>query len=102
MLRPGGWIRRRGTWNRPSNRVGVLEINEIRGGKVTLDATTLFFQIVNFFILAGWLMGAVLALIRLRRRQLGEVARVLWAILILVIPLLGSLAFFIVKPGKPE
>lgn len=69
---------------------------------MVLDVSTRLFQVLNFVILAGWLAMAFAALIRLRRRHLGEVARVLWAILIVVVPLLGALAFFIVRPGEPD
>ena len=66
-----------------------------------INLTTWLFQIVNFLILAGWVMLTIVALIRLRRCQLDETARVLWAIVIVLIPLMGALAFFIVRPGKP-
>lgn len=67
-----------------------------------LDVATRLFQVLNLLILAGWLAMAFAALIRLRGRQLDDVARVLWAILIVVVPLLGALAFFIVQPGAAE
>jgi len=57
---------------------------------------------VNFVILAGWIVLAIVALTRLRRCQLDETARVLWVIDIVLIPLLGALAFFVVRPGKPR
>ena len=47
-------------------------------------------------------MLAIVALTRLRRCQLDETALVLWVIVILLIPLLGALAVFIVRPGKPQ
>ena len=58
-------------------------------------------QILNSLILAGWLVGAVVALILLRRCRMVDVARVLWVIVIMT-PILGALAFFIVNPGRPE
>jgi hypothetical protein len=33
---------------------------------------------------------------------LDDTARVLWVIVIVLIPLMGALAFFIVSPGKPR
>jgi uncharacterized membrane protein YhaH (DUF805 family) len=46
-----------------------------------------------------WITLSVFALLRLRTRTLPEVARAVWAALILIIPVLGALAFFIVQPG---
>jgi len=67
-----------------------------------VNLTTWLFQIVNFLILAGWIVLAIVALTRLRRCQLDDTTLVLWVIVILLIPLLGALAFFIVRPGKPR
>lgn len=47
-----------------------------------------------------WITLSVYTLFRLRTRTLPEVARVIWAVLILIIPFLGALAFFIVQPGE--
>ena len=69
---------------------------------IGIDRTVWALQIVNFLILAGWLVLDIVALMRLRRCQLDDTARVLWVIVILLIPLLGALAFFIVRPGKPR
>ena len=69
---------------------------------IGLDRTVWALQIVNFLILAGWLVLTIVALTRLRRCQLDDTARVLWVIVILLIPLLGALAFFVVSPGKPR
>jgi hypothetical protein len=65
-----------------------------------IDWTFRMVQAVNFFILAGWLVLAILALIRLRRCQLDETARVLWVIIIVLVPFMGALAFFIARPGN--
>jgi uncharacterized membrane protein len=67
-----------------------------------VNLTTWLFQIVNFLILVGWIVLVIVALTRLRRCQLDETARVLWAIVIVLVPLMGALAFVIVRPGKPR
>ncbi len=41
-------------------------------------------------------------LLQLRSRQLSDVALVLWVVAIIAIPLLGPLAFFVVRPGRGE
>jgi hypothetical protein len=40
------------------------------------------------------------ALVRLAQTQLDPIAKVLWAILIVFVPILGSIAFFLVVPGR--
>lgn len=47
-----------------------------------------------------WPILVLWALFTLRRAQLAEINKALWSFIIIAIPLLGSLAFFIVKPGK--
>lgn len=67
---------------------------------MSINEMTLLFQVLNLLILVGWLVIAILALIRLRHRRMDERSRTLWVILILLVPLLGGLAFFLVRPGK--
>lgn len=61
----------------------------------------LFFvvQIFNILFWVAWPVLALLALRGLRYVAVQDTARVLWALLILVIPVFGALAFWIVKPG---
>jgi hypothetical protein len=59
-------------------------------------------QVVNFLILVGWIVLTIVALMRLRRCQLDQIARVLWVIVVVAIPIVGALAFFIVNPAKPQ
>ena len=46
-----------------------------------------------------YVVPTLIALVRLGHRQIDEVARVLWAFLIVGLPLLGAIAFFLVQPG---
>jgi hypothetical protein len=64
-----------------------------------IDWTFRALQAVNVLILAAWLLPVLLALIRLRRCQLAPVARVLWVMVVVLVPLVGALAFLIVRPG---
>jgi hypothetical protein len=41
-----------------------------------------------------------MALLNLRRTHITGITQVLWALLIVAIPVLGALAFFIVKPTE--
>ena len=43
---------------------------------------------------------SLIALLSLRRTHLTGINQVLWALLIVAIPVLGALAFFIVKPTQ--
>jgi hypothetical protein len=66
---------------------------------ISIEPTVVILQIIGllFFIaLPVW------ALFRLRSSQVSGLALVLWVIVIIVIPLLGPLAFFIVRPGHSE
>jgi hypothetical protein len=54
----------------------------------------------NLFLIGGWLILALFALFQLRHHELPETARAIWAALILLVPIVGALAFWIVKPGK--
>jgi len=59
-------------------------------------------QIVNLLLLISWLVLIIVALVRLRKRQLEPIIQVLWTIVVVIIPILGPLAFFIVAPGKAK
>lgn len=55
-------------------------------------------------IILLWPLLSLAALFSLRNRPLTGVAQAVWAFLIIAIPVLGPLAFFIVQPsdGKPS
>lgn len=52
----------------------------------------------ELLILGAWPILSLVALFALRSRPLTGVAQAIWALLIIVIPVLGPLAFFIVAP----
>ena len=56
-------------------------------------------QIINFAIILGWIILGVICLVRLSKRQMSSTAKALWVLIILAVPLLGAIAFLIVKPG---
>jgi hypothetical protein len=60
----------------------------------------IFWGLFNLLLLAAWITLAVLALLQLRRLNLNEIARAIWAALVVVVPLLGAIAFWIVRPGQ--
>ena len=42
----------------------------------------------------------VMSLVQLGRCRLAEIIRFLWVLLILLMPVIGSIVFFLVRPGK--
>ncbi len=67
-----------------------------------LNLVFLLAQLFNLSLLVAWVAASVAALFRLRRTALPPVARVLWALLICIVPLLGAGAFFIVQPDEAQ
>lgn len=52
----------------------------------------------TLLLLAAWLALVVLTLLALRRRNLPSVAGAIWALIILGLPVLGAIGFWIVQP----
>lgn len=50
--------------------------------------------------LISWPMLSLITLVVLRRRQMMALPQALWALIILVIPVLGPAAFWLVQPGE--
>ena len=65
-----------------------------------LNTGVLAIQILNVALLLAWIGLAILALFRLRKEELADTAQVIWTVIILLIPIFGALAFFIVRSGK--
>jgi hypothetical protein len=53
---------------------------------------SLFF---NLLLISVWLIPMMIALVYLRRSDVPEVARALWALVIVAVPLLGPIAFLL-------
>jgi len=58
------------------------------------------FLIIQMLVFGMYPLLCLVALFALRRRRITGMAQVLWALLIVAIPVLGALAFFIVKPSE--
>ena len=50
----------------------------------------------------AWIVCATLALVGLRKYKLSDTARVLWALLIVAVPVLGAVAFWVVRPQHED
>jgi len=60
------------------------------------------FLLIQILIFGSWPVLSLIALFSLRRKHLTGTNQVLWALLIVAIPVLGALAFFIVKPVESK
>ena len=58
------------------------------------------YLIVQLLIFGIYPLLSLVALFALRRSRVTGITQVLWALLIVAIPVLGALAFFIVKPTE--
>ncbi len=58
------------------------------------------YLIIQMFIFGIYPLLSLVALFALRRSHVTGITQVLWALLIVAIPVLGALAFFIVKPTE--
>lgn len=65
-----------------------------------LNTALLAAQLVNLGLLAAWVALALYALLRLRRAPLPATAQAIWAAVIVLVPLLGALAFLLAGPGR--
>jgi len=54
--------------------------------------------LLNLLLLLAWPLLSFTALFSLRKTRLPETVRALWALIILAIPLMGALAFWVVAP----
>ena len=66
-----------------------------------MDANSgfLLLQVFNLILLIGWLALGLIALFGLRNRALPPLVQVIWVLIILVVPLVGAIAFWVIKPG---
>ena len=60
------------------------------------------FLIIQVLIVGCWPFLSLIALFVLRQKRLTGTNQVLWALLIVAVPVLGALAFFIVKPVEND
>lgn len=59
-------------------------------------------QIINLALILAWLVLVLIALFSLKRRNLSPTAKGIWALVIMIVPLMGAISFFIVQPRDPN
>ena len=57
-------------------------------------------QLLNIGLLLGWLGLDLWALWEMRSRAMSDTAKALWTLIVLLLPIVGALAFWIVRPGQ--
>jgi hypothetical protein len=69
---------------------------------VGINLGYLLVQLINLVLLVGWPLLTLLGLFQLRRRELPQTALAIWVVIVLFVPIVGALAFWIVRPGRPK
>lgn len=64
-----------------------------------INSTFLILQVVNIGLMVLWVALVIRALMRLRHCELNETQRLAWTALIVFVPVLGAVAFWLVRPG---
>ena len=59
-------------------------------------------QVFIFLLLIGWVVASIVALFALRNVKLSSIAKALWVLIILGIPVLGVIAYFIMRPTEVD
>ncbi len=59
-------------------------------------------QVFIFLMVIAWVVASLVALFSLRKATLSTIAKALWVMILLGIPVLGVVAYFIIKPTEEE
>ena len=63
------------------------------------------YLLANFLLcipLLAWILLALITINRIRKDNLNETARALWILIVLLVPILGVLVYWWVKPGSDK
>jgi uncharacterized membrane protein YhaH (DUF805 family) len=82
-----------------------LQTASIVRGRFPTDLATLAYTFGQWFVAAAlvtWILVWLLVAVRVvRRRDLGFAGKLLWLVFILVVPLIGMLAYFLWDASRP-
>jgi phospholipase D-like protein len=59
---------------------------------------SLLLTLIGIVLLLIWILALVDII---RRRDLGTGAKVLWALLVLIVPIIGLIIYFVARPAQP-
>ena len=61
---------------------------------------TIVLQIINILLLVSWPVLSIISLVKIRNRNLSSTPNVIWALMVIGVPILGAIAFFIINPTE--
>jgi hypothetical protein len=59
-------------------------------------------QVLFFLLIVAWVVASLVAVVGLKKAKLSAIAKALWVMILLGIPVLGVVAYFIIKPSEEE
>ena len=59
-------------------------------------------QLLFFLLIVAWVVASLVAVVGLKKVKLSAIAKALWVMILLGIPVLGVVAYFIIKPSEEE
>jgi uncharacterized membrane protein YhaH (DUF805 family) len=65
-----------------------------------LNAGYLLVQLISLAIVVAWIVLLVMCLVRLRATNLSSTTKAIWVLILAAIPVLGAVAYLIVKPTE--
>ena len=57
-------------------------------------------QGLNLVLITAWLVMAIVALIKLHKQHLNPTAKAVWALIVLIVPVAGSIVFLAFNPSE--
>ena len=82
-----------------ANAIWPSHAGFVRRGAAVANTEGVQKMMPNPLILLVHLVLVIVALLRLRHAKLDELPRVFWAFLVIILPILGPVALFLVAPG---
>jgi hypothetical protein len=59
-------------------------------------------QVLFFLLIVAWVVASLVAVVGLKKAKLSAIAKALWVMILLGVPVLGVVAYFIIKPSEEE
>ncbi|NJP05372.1 MAG: hypothetical protein HC837_06985 [Chloroflexaceae bacterium] len=66
-----------------------------------IDSGMSMHVLIMLVVITLWFVLTIITLAYLRVRSMPDLRHIQWALIILLVPLLGSLAFWLIRPGLP-
>ena len=59
-------------------------------------------QVVNILLLVSWPVLSIICLVKIKNRNLSSTPKAIWALMVIGVPILGAIAFFIIEPAESK